>query len=139
MSFLGKKKLILVGKILSFRIICLSFLENLLEFFWPWVFFEMSKKSLTNSLKMSRFEKEKMNSRKAVMVVLPKSGAFKNPAMGRICRLIGAIFCPNRSRRHSFYASDCFLAHQIKINPIKRLDNQILHSSIKIHTQISKH
>ena len=33
MSFWGKKKLIVVGEILSFQIICLSFLENLLEFF----------------------------------------------------------------------------------------------------------
>ena len=52
MSFWGKKKLILVGEILSFRIICMSFLENLLEFFSAWVFSalsffcEKSKKSL---------------------------------------------------------------------------------------------
>ena len=40
-----RQKLILVGKILSFRILCLSFSENLLEFFSAWVFFEMSKKA----------------------------------------------------------------------------------------------
>ena len=31
-------------EILSFRLICLSFLENLLEFVSAWVFFEMAKK-----------------------------------------------------------------------------------------------
>ena len=32
-QLLEEEKIILVGKILSFQIICLSFLENLLEFF----------------------------------------------------------------------------------------------------------
>ena len=36
------KKLIIFGEILSFRIICLSFLENLLEFFQSLSFFPLS-------------------------------------------------------------------------------------------------
>ena len=63
------------------------FSENSFEFFSALsflglIFFEMSKKSLTNSLKMSRFEKEKMNSRKAVMVVLPK-WRLQEPSYGK--------------------------------------------------------
>ena len=43
------KNQFLVGKLLSFWMICLSFSKICLsffrlEFFWPWVFFEMSKK-----------------------------------------------------------------------------------------------
>ena len=44
MSFGGKEKLILVGEILSFRIICSSFLENLLELFLALSYFRNVQK-----------------------------------------------------------------------------------------------